>query len=346
MTGRRGKTREIAREIKFSIPYNGDLGLTEKALGSGQVMEVYFAGPEGYNFSDPYVGWSHHSHEEIEKLLRLCERYDVKTNYLVNKYTLFFEDLRKIEKYLGTLIKAAEVSTVTVSDPYIIPHLKKRFPRVRLQSSIFMGIDNVLKAREALRSGIDDLCLDPSINRNLSELKAVMRLKKSYPGMAVKLLGVHGCYANCFFAWRHAGLPVFHAVSGEACPKSAKRMFGRKLDFDKCLYRAEDISDEIKRPFIRPEDIAYYERKKLADCIKIAYRDNTSEILWEKFIAYFERSYRGDLFRILGSNRHAGLTCDNAKIPSGFIEKLMRCDKICDSCDYCDQVAEDCIEKD
>ncbi|MFH1435238.1 MAG: hypothetical protein ABIJ56_05945 [Pseudomonadota bacterium] len=344
MAGRRGDTKKKAKRIKFSIPYNGDLALTEEALGSGQVLEVYFAGPGKYNFSSPYVEWKGHSQEEIEELVRLCARCGVRTNFLVNKYTLFFEDLGRIEKYVRRLRKAAEISTITVSDPYIVPHLKKRFPRIRLQSSIFMGIDCVPKAVEALRSGIDDLCLDPSVNRSFTELSGIMRLKKSYPGMLVKLLGFHGCYASCFYAWRHAGLPVLHDVSSRVGPKSGARMFGRKLDHDGCLYRTQDISDEIKRPFIRPEDIVFYEKHGLADCIKLAYRDDPSELLREKFIACFERSYRGDLFHILGSNQHAGLACDNTKFPAGFIRKVMRCDKICDGCDYCDRLAGDCIE--
>jgi hypothetical protein len=336
--------KKIAKKIQYSIPFNGDLGLMEWAVSSGQVAEIYFAGSKGYNFSSPYVSLSPHTEADIADLVSFCKEKKIKTNFLINKNTLFFDDLSKILGYLNKLKKMGGVDSVTISDAFAVKKIKENFPEVRIQSSIFMGINNVNKADEALRMGVTDLCLDPSINRNEGELKKIALLKRKYPGLRIKLLGVHGCYANCFFAWRHSELPVLQAFVEESRFSGKKNMIGRLIDHDKCHYVPRDLADEIKRPFIRPEDVGYYEEKKLADYIKIAYRNDSSELLKKKLSAYFSRKFDGDLFEILNSNRHAAIMCNNSLLPKNFINKLMCCGMECDKCDYCKAIAKKCIK--
>jgi hypothetical protein len=334
------ENKNMARKkITFSIPYNGDIDLVRWAISSGQVYEVYFAGDKNNNFSDPYVDLKSHTDKEITELLRVCAKGKVRTNFLVNKNTLFFEDVLKMKKYIGYLQKKWGVDVVTVSDPYIVPIIRKEFPRLSLQSSIFMGIDNVQKAREALKMGITELCLDPALNRNASELKKIMALKKTFPRLRVKLLGIHGCYLNCFFAWKHSQLPVLKDFLDDSGYSKKPNMLGRTLDHDMCSYCVKGAEDELKRPFIRPEDITYYEKHGLADHIKVAYRNDSSERLAEKLTSYFTRKLDGNLFELFGSNKHQPLYCDNARIPAGFIDKTMKCDKNCDMCDYCGRLA-------
>jgi hypothetical protein len=165
-------------------------------------------------------------------------------------------------------------------------------------------------------------------------------LKKRYPKMVIKLLGVHGCYQNCFYASRHSELPVLKEILDQKSKEDeCGHHLGDSINTGQCHYYISDKSDEIKRGFIRPEDVWYYEKYFLCDIIKIAYRDNNSALLKEKYKAYFRRAYRGNLFEILSSNKHYDICCDNQKFPQGFINKVMKCDKNCDYCDYCAKVA-------
>lgn len=332
------------KKIKFSIPYNGDLNLMKWAINSRQVAEVYFAGPSGFDFSDPYQDLQPHSSRDIFSLIKLCNRNKIKANLLINKRILFFENISKIVNNISLLEQRGKIDTITVSDCFIVPFLKNRFPRIKLQSSIFMGIDNVFKVREAFKMGITEFCLDPSINRNADELKRIGQFNQRHPQIVVKLLGALGCYQNCFYSWRHADLPILHDILMASGLNDKENVLGANIDFDKCFFKIRDISDEIKRPFIRPEDVFYYEKNNLADYIKIAYRNDSSELLRQKLLAYFERSYDGNLFKLFYSNKHSKIYCENKKIPLGFISKVMNCDKDCETCGYCDTVSKNCVK--
>ena len=84
--------------VKYSIPFNGDLGLVKDALKTKMVGEVYFAG-NGRN--DTGNHWSGAISKSISgktlgTLLRLCRRHGVKSNLLCNSATLFFSDLTSV----------------------------------------------------------------------------------------------------------------------------------------------------------------------------------------------------------------------------------------------------------
>ncbi|MDD3087800.1 MAG: hypothetical protein PHP89_04465 [Candidatus Omnitrophica bacterium] len=328
----------VKKKIKFSIPYNGDLKLVKEAISSGQVYEVYFAGPQGLDFSDSFENHLFHSLKQIIALLDYCRKSHVKTSLLVNKKIMFFEDLKKIESSISRLLGEGGVDSLTVTDTFLVPFLKEKFPSIELQSSIYLGIDSVHKAREALKMGFSLLGLDPSVNRRGEELKRIMGLKKVFPEMKVKLLGILTCYSNCFFASTHSQLPVLLGALNKSSLRGCD-ILGKRISPFLCHYQSEDISDELKRPFIRPEDISYYENNCLADYIKIAYRDEDSRILREKYTAYFNRSYKGNLFLLMDSTKHSKIYCDNKEIPKGFIRKVMNCDKDCHTCSYCRRLA-------
>ena len=101
----KGVKPAVKKKIKFSIPYNGDLKLVKEAISSGQVYEVYFAGPKGFDFSDSFENNSFYSWREIITLLDYCRRNRVRANLLVNKKIMFFEDLRKIESSINRLLQ-------------------------------------------------------------------------------------------------------------------------------------------------------------------------------------------------------------------------------------------------
>jgi hypothetical protein len=337
------KTQQKKAKLKFSIPYNGDMDLIRWAVDSGQVGEVYFSAPEEMGFSNIYQSLRLYDQDKILYLTRFCKKNKIKTNLLINKNLLYFEDISLIFKYIFGLIDKGYLNTITVSDPFIVPYFRKIFPEVSLQSSIFMGINNCEKVMEGIKMGINDFCLDPSVNRNFSELKRINDLKKIYPKLHIKLLGIHGCYLNCFFAWRHTELPVYAAVVKKNKLKLGKNVFANRINVDKCFYKTNDLSDEIKRPIIRPEDLSYYEQQGLADFIKVAYRNESSEFLRDKLTAYFKRSYSGNFFYLFESNRHKRLFIENKQFPSNFINTVMNCNNNCNVCDFCNSIARHCV---
>ncbi len=322
------------KKVKFSIPYNGDIELIKWAIKNKQVEEVYFAGPQGYDFSDPYENEKKHSLYDVSALMRLCNKNKVDTNLLINKNVMFFESLARIKKSINILQKAGSLDYITVADVFLAKWLKENFPLIKLQSSIYMGINNFLKVKEGIKAGISKFCLDPSINRNGQELRKIAGLKKHYPFLRIKLLGLIMCYQNCFYSLRHSALPIFSRQI-----KSKGGYLGEQFDCYKCHYLPSGIVDEIKRPYVRPEDVSYYEKEKLTDSIKLAYRNEPSASLKLKMISYFNRSYNGNLFDLMDSINYDNLFCDNKRIPKDFAKKVVECNKDCFSCGYCEFIA-------
>lgn len=339
-------------KIKFSIPYNGDLALMAQAFRSGQVKEVYFAGAGRHDYSSPYQNQNKFRNEEIHDLIALCRKHNVDRTLLMNKGMTFTDNLKDIFQYIRLLDKEEGVTSITVGDPAIVPYLKKAFPHIRLQASVFMNIDGLPKIREAIKMGLSDFYLDVSTNRKGEELDKIRDYKKKYKGFTVKLLANHGCYMNCFYMTRHHGWPLlkdmFDQLSASHPSLRETYVLGNMIDVKNCVYRRDDVTDEIKRPFIRPEDLSYYEDNDWADIVKIAYRMDHTPALKKKLQAYFERSFDGDLFELTPPNKgnHSiPFICDNKSIPASFAKKVTHCNMSCEDCDYCKMVSAKAFKK-
>lgn len=327
--------------IKFSIPYNGDLDLVEWAIASGQVYEVYFSGSAETDYKSEY---NMYNQKEIEKLIRLCAEKKVGRNFLMNKSILFFNNMKNILSSLKRVDSFGGLTAITVGDTFIVPYIRGIFPKIPIQSSVFLHIDSASKVREALKMGITNFCLDVSCNRNGPELEKIRDLKKYYPEMTVKLLANHGCYNHCFYELQHQHWFVLKDLELKNAVDQGKNALGNVVKGKKCLYRTNDLTDEIRRPFIRPQDIAFYEENHLADYIKIANRVDKTPLLRMKLEAYFNRAYNGDIFTLL-PGRPLPVICQNANFPKGFVRKVCFCGQVCDNCVYCRDVALRTFEK-
>jgi len=145
-----------------------------------------------------------YSDESIFSLIEFCNKRRIKTNLLLNKGIMLFENRDTVANYIHSLDFAGGIDSVTIADPFIMPYLKKTFPNLKIHSSVYMGISSIQKAVQALKKGISVLTLEPSLNRNFMGLKNIMGLKKKFPDFSVKLLGNHICYADCMYYIRHA----------------------------------------------------------------------------------------------------------------------------------------------
>lgn len=332
------------KRLTFSIPYNGDIGLTEWALQFEDIYEVYFQAPSLLDRSDPYPTddtTRDYSEEGIVELARLCRDRGVHTNVLCNRALLFFDDVTPFCDFVERHREL--IDAITVADPYGVPVLRERFPEIELQSSVYTMVDDKDKARTTLNLGISGICAPPSVNRRRSVLEELMTLKKHHPSFSLKLLASHACFNACVLYNRHSQLPVLR----EALDKGAdafQSAMGGDLDPFECTYPVTDLSDYIRRPFIRPEDVGYYEENALCDHLKLAFRNESTRELKTKIQAYMERSFHGDLFQIINLPKPTRITCDNQRIPKSFVSVVTACNRDHDDCQYCRNVTRDAVE--
>jgi len=328
--------------VRFSIPFNGDLKLTEWALSSGQVSEVYFAtGPmdgKVWNFfggghevsTDPAV-------EQIRQLIDLCHRSEARANLLLNAATLYFAERDPLLEF----VRVVAPDAVTISDPMAIVPFKEAFPDLDIQASLIMNLDSVEKLRQALQRGVGTVTLPGRFSRDVRALARINALKTEFPRFRIKLIANMDCAYDCFLLPHHYMLGVFEGMrDGQPDGARAEGVYA----CESCFNPPPTPEHFIRVPFIRPEDVPYYDELGCVDALKLIYRSSPSPVLERVFRAYFERRYDGNLFDLIVEKRRvkdgpSRMMCDNTRFPKGFVRKVTRCDKECTTCSYCGRVA-------
>ncbi|HBA59621.1 MAG TPA: hypothetical protein DCZ92_02115 [Elusimicrobia bacterium] len=321
-------------KAKFSIPFNGDLELVKEALASGQVAEVYYALPPGrWGSSDHLVrAAGAPSGAPVPALAGLCRAAGVSTNLLCNSPSLALTRLAP----LFAAARRLKPDSVTLADPLFIGLFRRALPGVRIHASVIMNLNSEERARQALRAGAQTLTLAAEANRDLPLLRRIARLKREFPGFRLKLLANYCCGYDCVFMHAHYLAGMFPRSAGAAAASKAA---------GGCFYRGAGKFERLKRPFIRPEDLGFYEKNGVVDEFKLIARSQPSSVLRKIYNAYFSRKFSGDLGELLGGSagnygKDESVHLDNSLFPKGFASRVARCAKNCAACGYCLKVFE------
>ena len=242
--------------------------------------------------------------EEIREQTAYAHQHDIKMNIVMNPsclggYHLTFQGYKLFEWYFGELNKAG-VDGVTVAEPYLV-ELLRDFPMETVISCV-SHVDSPQRAEFYEALGADGITVDTNINRDFDTLEAIMRAVNC----DIRVIVNEGCLYKCPFRYAHFNLfSHITAASGAGACAQPLNTFGDYY-FDKCIsIRVRDPSQIIRSPWIRPEDIVEYERIGiLLDC--------PSEL---RYIFYI----------------------DNKKL-EGSIKQWKSCNKMCDTCRYCDEL--------
>ena len=315
--------------------------------------------------------------ERFEEHVKNARRNGIKFNYLLNGSCLanneqnqsWRKQLYEFLKYL----KDVGVNALTITNPFILLFVKKYFKNdFTVRISTFACVDSYEKAKYWEDMGADYICVDFKINRDFETLKYMVdNLKTS----KIELLMTNSCLKNCPMMQTHTnGLAHASMDKGNNNYQDWGLFFCQKRQ----LYNLEEY---IKSPWIRPEDLHYYEEIGI-EHFKITERGFPTEELVKRVKAYVNRSYDGNLLdliqghgviessnlelnkkelnesvdvyneikriRGLGCKREAGrhIYIDNKKIDrfiNFFIEG--KCHNKCDKCNYCKMIAEKVITK-
>ena len=317
--------------------------------------------------------------EKFEKHVKKARRNGINFNYLLNGSCLFNVEQdekwqKKFSEFLNYL-SSIGVNALTVSNPFILQFVKKHFNGVfTVRVSTFACVDSYAKAKYWEDMGADYICADfVKINRDFSELKyMVEHLKKA----KIEILVTNSCLKNCPMIYTHTN-GLSHA-SGSLMKKNNYEDWGLFFCQKKEL---EDVSEYIKSPWVRPDDLKYYENIGIEN-FKITERGFPTEELVKRVKAYVDGCYDGNLLdliqghgvtsvgdlklvkhdvnnrsdiyseikrvRGLGTPRECErhIYIDNKKL-DGFIEFFAsgRCTGKCEQCGYCKRIADKCIKK-
>jgi len=322
----------------FCIPAKFDFKFIKKLEENDRyryVSEVYFAEPK------TLVGHGRPSNKiklkiGLKDFVEYLNTMDLELNYLLNasccgNLEYDAEWRKEFIDFVEYLTKIG-VESFTVAIPYLLELIKSEFD-VKVVVSVIARVNNVRMAEFWQKLGADAIFLDNSVNRNFKVLKAIREAVNIELGLIVN----ECCLLHCPMKSYH-----FNIVSHSSQLNS--RDYVNYPIYRCTLTILNDIAEYIKSPWIRPEDLKYYD---CVDRFKIVGREKSVEFVFRCLDAYVKGSWSGNLLDIIPTMIKLPIYIDNTKL-NGFLKWFLdgKCDENCSSCGYCSRVAREVISYD
>lgn len=194
---------------------------------------------------------------------------------------------REIDRLLAWLTEAG-VAGVTVAVPYLAEYIRRKHPHFRLAASVLANVNSVEKAKYWEGLGAEVITLNHTeVNRDfrlISEIRSAVKC-------GLQVLANDNCLQGCpLFSYHHN--IIAHAS------QSSESYGNYTFDYCRLTCRRMMLADPanfIKAAWIRPEDMAVYEKAGI-DSFKLVDRTMTTEALEKVIGAYSSRSYKGNLY--------------------------------------------------
>ena len=325
---------------KFSVPYNGDIKNFPSLINKYKdyIYEIYapidpetLGSGRGLDTSSPFYT------PLLEKIIQIAHSKDIKFNLLLNSTSMWavLADTQRYLKLLQTLeyyIYGLRVDSITITNPVLAKKIINE-SGIPICASVNMYIDCFDKADYAKDLGITCVCVERDRNRDLDFIAS---LKEDYK-FQVKVIVNEGCLPHCLL--RNTHFDFLSILSNNS--------LDRKNDYDEEIRKAgcgnyylKDHSLFIRSPFIRPEDLDYYD----VDIYKIAGRTHPTEHIDKYLQAYTQKKWNGALEELIDNPWFTttlwqiNCSLDNRKFPSDFFTTISNCNSNCNQCHYCEEV--------
>jgi len=253
------------------------------------------------------------SRKKAASHIRQAHNHGFKFNYLLNSTCLGNRELTKsgkkhIEKLVDWLIVAG-VDSVTVSMPFMLHFVKRKFPFLKVNVSVQENINTVRRAVMWDKLGADKITLSVvDANRDFSLLREI----RSAVCCKLQLVANLKCLTGCHLYKYHSNINA-HASQSKHILK------GYLIDYCtvRCnLIRVQQPVEYVKSMWIRPEDIHHYEEVGI-DSLKLVGRQMPTPLIHKIVSAYTKRVHEGNLLDILAGAKKNIIT-ENKKVISYF----------------------------
>lgn len=286
--------RATSRSARFSLAANYDPHLVP-ALAAYPVDEVYGKFPaDGVSGGRPRYLATPLSEADLRRYVNILYRHGIAFNYLLNGACFGNSEWTRPwqKRVTALLVKLSDmgVRRVTVSTPFLLELVKRRFPELKVRVGIYAQVDTPRRARFWEDLGADAITLESfSINRDFRRLAAIRQSVRC----DLQLIANHVCLMNC-------PMQTYHQNGFAHASDDSGNVF-----IDYCLLRCSrmrltDPSQFIKAAWIRPEDLAVYEAMGYTT-FKLLERGIPSAELLRRVKAYSERRFDGNLAELLFS---------------------------------------------
>ncbi len=226
--------------------------------------------------------------------VRLARSLGIGFNYLLNAACLNNREFMRhgqqaIDRTLQWLSQC-DVTSVTVSVPYLLEFVRRRWPRFRVTVGVFARVATVEQAKFWEALGADCITLDPLVvNRDFKALAAI----RTAVGCELQLVANSDCLLYCPLAGYHM-VNLSHA--------SQPRRSGT-LPADYCFLmctaiKLADPAHYVRSNWIRPEDLGCYVELGYTR-FKILERGAPTEVMVRRVEAYASGRFDGNLLELI-----------------------------------------------
>jgi collagenase-like PrtC family protease len=296
--------------------------------------------------------------EQAKDYIELVHSSGMRFNYLLNSACMGNREYHpkhhaELIGYLDEIVNLG-ADSVTIAIPYLMEVVRDQYPDLEIVSSSFCRIDSVRKAVFFEELGAKRIVLPHTIRRKFGLIKRI----RDAVGCDIELLVNNTCIHQCALANYHA------SNSSHASQTHGAEYGGHYIQYSMfhCnIHRLRDPAELLKSTWVRPEDVARYERLGI-DFVKIEGRNRTTEWLLNAAKAYLERRYEGNAFDLLSQTVLGYLQSNpliNEPLPpldinidnralEGFLDFFEegRCTDDCTACNYCDDWARKAVSFD
>jgi len=240
---------------------------------------------------------------DVQQYIQACHERGLEFSYLLNAPCLGnLQYSRKGYRQLIDLLEWIDRSgadSVIIGVPYLIDLVRKRFPRLKVKVSTTARVNTTRKALQYEEMGIEEIIIDEHINREFKTLEAIRKAVSCNLELIVNNI----CLWQCPYNYEHVNHDGHASREGEQENYCYLQYPGYL-----CLYRKlTDPVELLKSPWIRPEDIHYYEDLGY-NHFKITERFKRTPLLLEHVRAYEKRHYDGNLLDLFTLPRKGAFT--------------------------------------
>lgn len=277
--------------------------------------------------------------EGVHKYALLNSRFFAPATYFdTAKMALLADNLSELQGEAG-------ITGIIFSDFYLLQALSRFAPALCAHLEAVPSVNCMLDSIDKITAHLElikqtsfkmpkKLTLDRSLNRDMPRLSELSRRCRTlYPQIKLELLANEGCLFQCPFKLSHdAHISLANITDELISPHQINRELG-------CItLLAENPHLLFKSPFIRPEDSQRYHG--LCDTIKICGRTLGPPFLRRVISAYRDEKYCGNILDLMDTMEWLANTVhvENSSIPDNFLNRLLACDKACETCTYCANV--------
>ncbi len=328
-----------ALSVKFSVGYQvlEDEFFSEIVSDFKQmVAEVYFAWPGQPSGRAPL---KEKFQKQILWELNQLKRLGVSLNLLLNascygNRALSFSFSQEVVSLVGYLQDKIGLETVTTMSPLVAKTIKKHFPELKRRASVNMRLGTIASLKY-VADFFEGYCLQREYNRDRKRLMEIQEWAEK-EGKELQILANSGCLNFCSFQTFHD-----NAVAHE------KQMKGMEPFPDLptlCRYFYREKSHRLEflqnSSWIRPEDVPVH-HAFFQGTYKLATRMHQHPRL--VLAAYTQGYYEGNLLDLLEpgfSQEWWPVIVDNRRFPQEWFRQVLKCEKNCSCCHYCQKAAE------